>query len=66
MMQFMPLMFGFFFYGVSSGLVLYWLTSNVVGVAQQLGFNRFLSPDATVAEEAPVAKTKKRRAGKSR
>ena len=35
MMQFMPLMFGFFFYNMSSGLVLYWLTSNLVGILQQ-------------------------------
>ena len=35
MMLFMPLMFGFLFYNFSSGLVLYWLTSNLVGIAQQ-------------------------------
>ena len=32
MMQFMPLIFGFMFYNLSSGLVLYYLTSNLVGV----------------------------------
>jgi YidC/Oxa1 family membrane protein insertase len=40
MMLFMPLIFGFMFYGVSSGLVLYWLTSNLVNIAQQWFFNR--------------------------
>jgi len=40
MMQFMPLIFGFMFYNLSSGLVLYYLTSNLVGVAQQWFFNR--------------------------
>ena len=38
-MQFMPLMFGMF-YQFSSGLVLYYLTSNLVGVGQQWFFNR--------------------------
>ncbi|MDP8982231.1 MAG: membrane protein insertase YidC [Acidobacteriota bacterium] len=40
MMQFMPLMFGFFFYNMSSGLVLYWLTGNLVGILQQSLMNR--------------------------
>jgi YidC/Oxa1 family membrane protein insertase len=34
-MLLMPLMLGFMFYGVSSGLVLYWLTGNLGGIAQQ-------------------------------
>ena len=34
-MAFMPLMMGFFFWKASSGLVLYWLTGNIVGIAQQ-------------------------------
>jgi YidC/Oxa1 family membrane protein insertase len=40
MMMIMPLVFGFMFYNFSSGLVLYYLTSNLVGIAQQLFFNR--------------------------
>ena len=40
MMQFMPLIFGFMFYKFPSGLVLYYLTSNLVQVAQQWFFNR--------------------------
>lgn len=39
-MLLMPLFMGFMFYGVSSGLVLYWFTSNVVGIAQQWFFNK--------------------------
>jgi YidC/Oxa1 family membrane protein insertase len=35
MMNFMPLMMGFLFFRMASGLVLYILTSNVVGSAQQ-------------------------------
>jgi YidC/Oxa1 family membrane protein insertase len=44
MMMFMPLVFGFMFYGLSSGLVLYWLTGNLVGIAQQMLFNRLSAP----------------------
>ncbi len=40
MMMFMPLVFGFMFYQFQSGLVLYWLTSNVVGIAQQWFINK--------------------------
>jgi YidC/Oxa1 family membrane protein insertase len=43
-MMLMPLMLGFMFYGVSSGLVLYWLTGNLVGIAQQWFFNRGSAP----------------------
>ena len=39
MMKFMPLIFGFMFYQFYSGLVLYYLTSNLVGIGQQWFFN---------------------------
>ena len=38
-MMFMPLIFGFMFYNFASGLVLYYLTSNLVGIGQQWFFN---------------------------
>ena len=44
MMQFMPIMMGVFFWQASSGLVLYYLTSNLVGVAQQWFFNKTAPP----------------------
>jgi YidC/Oxa1 family membrane protein insertase len=44
MMQFMPLMYLFFFWNASSGLVLYWLTGNMVGMAQQWFFNKTAAP----------------------
>lgn len=50
MMKFMPLMMGFIFYQFQSGLVLYWLTSNVVGVGQQLLLNR-IPGDELVIEQ---------------
>jgi YidC/Oxa1 family membrane protein insertase len=39
MMMMMPLIFGFMFYNLPSGLVLYYLTSNLVNVGQQWFFN---------------------------
>jgi YidC/Oxa1 family membrane protein insertase len=56
-MLLMPLMFSFMFYNMSSGLMLYWLTSNVVGVAQQLVFNRMFHAPAPAA--APKTALKK-------
>ena len=57
MMMFMPLMFGFMFYGLSSGVVLYWLTGNVVGIAQQVLFNKISAP--ALALPPPPKPTKK-------
>lgn len=42
MMMIMPLVFGIMFFKFASGLVLYWLTSNVVGIAQQAFINRVM------------------------
>lgn len=39
-MLFMPVMFVVFFWNLSSGLVLYWLTGNLVGIAQQWYINQ--------------------------
>jgi YidC/Oxa1 family membrane protein insertase len=60
MMKFMPLMFGFFFYSMSSGLVLYWLTSNLVGILQQWLVNRHMPMPAPVPAPklAPKKKTR--------
>ena len=61
MMQFMPLMMAFFFYSQSAGLVLYWLTGNVVGIAQQWFFNKTLSPVVVPAPpRVPLKKGGKR------
>lgn len=54
MMLFMPLIFGFMFYGSPSGLVLYWLTGNLVGIAQQWIFNKFMPAPAVPVKTAPV------------
>ena len=58
MMQFMPLIFGFMFYNLSSGLVLYYLTSNLVGVAQQWFFNK-TSLASVAAQSVQPPKKKK-------
>lgn len=48
MMTAMPLVFGFIFWWASSGLVLYWLTSNLIGIVQQLFINKFTESSAVV------------------
>ena len=58
MMQFMPLIFGFMFYNLSSGLVLYYLTSNLVGVAQQWFFNKTLLASVAAQSVQPPKKKK--------
>ncbi len=58
MMLFMPLMFGFFFYNMQSGLVLYWLTSNLVGIAQQWIINRSMPPVPVAATPQPAPRKK--------
>ena len=44
MMMFMPIMFAFMFYRLASGMVLYWLTSSVVQILQQVFINRRMPP----------------------
>lgn len=56
MMMFMPLVFGFMFYGLSSGVVLYWLTGNVVGIAQQMLFNKISAPALALPPPPKAAK----------
>ncbi len=55
-MQFMPVIFGFMFYGASSGLMLYWLTGNLIAIAQQWFFNK----TSTAADVAQSVQPKKR------
>jgi YidC/Oxa1 family membrane protein insertase len=44
MMMIMPLVFGIMFYSFASGLVLFWLTGNVVAIAQQAFMNKVTPP----------------------
>jgi YidC/Oxa1 family membrane protein insertase len=60
MMMIMPLVFGYIFYFLSSGLVLYYLTGNVVGIALQMLMNRGGPPPApAVVDVKPSPKRKK-------
>jgi YidC/Oxa1 family membrane protein insertase len=61
MMMFMPLIFGFMFYNFPSGLVLYYLTSNLVSIGQQLFFDR---TDAAQAAARSVEVPKKKNSRK--
>ena len=46
MMMVMPVLMTFMFLFYSSGLALYWLTSNVIGIVQQVFINKYWSPHA--------------------
>jgi YidC/Oxa1 family membrane protein insertase len=61
MMMVMPLVLGYMFYFQMSGLVIYWLTGNVVGIAQQWFLNRGTPkpPPSKVVDVKPVPKKKK-------
>jgi YidC/Oxa1 family membrane protein insertase len=59
MMMFMPLIFGFMFYNFPSGLVLYYLTSNLVSMGQQWFFNH-----TAAAEEAARSVEVKKKIGR--
>ena len=55
MMMMMPLFMGFMFYRFASGMVLYWLTSSVVQILQQLYINhRMPHPAALPVPRKPV------------
>ena len=47
MMMIMPLMFTVLFLSSPSGLMLYWITSNVVGIGQQFVINKYWAPAGT-------------------
>ena len=47
MMWIMPLMFSVFFFFFPSGLVLYWVTNNILGIAQQWFINKRINASAT-------------------
>jgi YidC/Oxa1 family membrane protein insertase len=55
MMAFMPLFMGFMFYRFASGMVLYWLTSSVVQILQQVYINhRMPKPAALPVPRKPA------------
>jgi YidC/Oxa1 family membrane protein insertase len=54
----MPLIFTWFLKGAPAGLVLYWMVSNLVGVAQQFVINRLNPAPVAATPEVSKAKTK--------
>jgi YidC/Oxa1 family membrane protein insertase len=56
MMKFMPLIFGYMFYWFPSGLVLYYLTSNLVSMGQQWFFNHTETAQAAARSVEPPKK----------
>ncbi len=56
MMMFMPLIFGYMFYRFPSGLVLYYLTSNLVNMGQQWFFNHTEAAQEAVRSVEPPKK----------
>ncbi len=60
MMTAMPVVFTVFFLGFPSGLVLYWLTNNVLAIAQQIGYKKLRGAPASVAVEASGKRSGKR------
>jgi YidC/Oxa1 family membrane protein insertase len=54
-MKFMPIMFGFMFYGYAAGLSLYWMTSNIISIIEY----RF------IRKKFPIDKAKEERVMKS-
>jgi YidC/Oxa1 family membrane protein insertase len=59
MMLFMPLIFGFMMATQSSGLVLYWFTSNLVNILQQVLMNRYGPRVAVKQVKAPGGEEKR-------
>lgn len=49
LLKWMPLMFMFFFLDFPTGLVLYWVTSNILSIGQQLIFNKIKEGTTAVA-----------------
>jgi YidC/Oxa1 family membrane protein insertase len=62
MMMITPLIFGYIFWFLSSGLVLYYLTSNTVAIARQMILNRISGPlPAPAVVDVKPGSPKKRR-----
>jgi YidC/Oxa1 family membrane protein insertase len=56
LMMIMPIVLVAMFYNASSGLVLYWLTGNLVGIVQQFFFNKWFHPASPAAAPAKAKK----------
>jgi YidC/Oxa1 family membrane protein insertase len=64
MLYVMPIVFFFVLYNVPSGLLLYWIMSNVLTMVQQLTINKYLARKKAAAAPEPepvIAPRKKKR-----
>jgi len=67
MLYVMPLMFFFILYNVPSGLLIYWIFSNILTMVQQVLINKYLAQKraataaATAAQEPVIAPKKKKK-----
>ncbi len=68
LMKWMPVMMVFFFLSMPSGLVLYWVISNMISVGQQLIFNRVapINVDEMLAKGKAKGKGKGKTKGKGK
>ncbi len=65
-MMLTPIMFLVFFLWAPSGLVLYWLMSNLIGIGQQYATNRLIGKPVVKAPRPPAErKVKQAGAGQS-
>lgn len=62
----MPIMFTFFFLSLPSGLVLYWLVNNLLGVGQQAVITRQMNPPEDESSSGGPEKKKKKGRRKKR
>ena len=62
-MMFMPVMFTFMFLWAPSGLVIYWLTSNLLGIGQQLVTYRIIGPPKVRTVRPPAERRVKAKKG---
>ena len=60
----MPVMFTFLFLRLPSGLVLYWLVNNLLGIAQQALVNRQMAEAASIHAAAGNRQKRKGKKGK--
>jgi YidC/Oxa1 family membrane protein insertase len=59
LMQFLPIVFTVFSLGFPSGLVIYWLTNNVLSIGQQMLYNKIQDRTHPVVAEVPEKRGKK-------
>jgi YidC/Oxa1 family membrane protein insertase len=67
MLYAMPIIFFFILYDVPSGLLIYWIMSNVLTMVQQVSINKYLARKRAaggIPEPEPVIAPKKRKKNK--